>query len=569
MEMLLFQSKHTIDPAVCLGTDSSGSGEILFVNDKCSRQDEWVTVGSVKLVDQQLLESSHVLTAFTGNRSNQQKHASSSQSAHRAREEERARGPKLASGMISSGSKLVAYSTEGHLTCFDRQLSRRIPCDTATLVLMTKHRKPSMIRCAAAARASDDLFFFSLVGSRSLFVLYFVDSREEGGIVARMTPPIRIASKSLEHDGIVMMECHPSLPYVVLAGTEGSAEVYSYTHLLQRIRAQTTAAGGDRHDHRHASFDGNGEGNGDHDNSDDDEREPDAGSSGGAATTAARPTVRPRQLSVGSGTSNNKTAANAGALRKGIFSLFGGHQAEVVQDFVLTAVISAPPSPPLQPSSFGSSTVAPSVSKVHKLSMHPSGSLMAVVFEYHAQSEPATTVPTTASPSRSTAPTSSAETAQSRLSTLQSSCVCVYDITAAALQPPSSSSSGQDKRKRAPAVVPTLKAMAMNHVRYCEAELDTPPTDGGARQRQQPGQGQAAVSHERRHLQARRAVFALCFHPLEPLLLLGLAARYVGRHADKTSSSRNAGGSDDEEEEDDYDVAGAGEGSDRQEVTIW
>ena len=568
--MLQFQSKFTIDPALCLGADSSGSGEILFVIDQCSRQDEWVTVGSVKLVDQQILESSHVLTAFTGNRSHQQKQtSSSSQSSHRALEEERARGPQLASGMISSGTKLVAYSTEGHLTCFDRQLSRRIPCEAATLVLMTKRRKPVMIRCAAAARSSDDLFFFSLVGSRSLYVLYFVDSREEGGVVARMSEPIRIESTALEHDGIALLECHPSLSYVVVAGIEGPAEVYSYAPLLQRIRAQTTGAAGDGRHHRHANLDGHGEG---HEDQDDDEREPETGSSG-TATSKLPP--RPRQLSIASATNATKSTGTTAALRKGIFSLFG-QQVEVVPDFVLTAVIHAPTPPPLQPSSFGN-TVVPPMSRVHKLSMHPSGSLMAVVFEYHTRLDPVPAVPTTASPSRGAAAKSSTESAQSRRATLQSSCVCVYDITAAAMpSSSSSSSSGQDKTRRgSTVVVPTLEALATNHVKYCETDYDlnNHQTDGGARQGQGQGparqrQGLGAVRQEHHHQRAHRAVFAVCFHPSEPLLLLGVAARYIGRQVSKAGSS-GKGSSDIEEEDEDYDAAEGGEAIDRQEVTLW
>ena len=549
MAMLQLHNKLTIDPALCLGTDSSGSGEILFVNDQCSRQDEWITVGSVKLVDQQVLESSHVLTAFTGNISNQQKQTSSSQSSHRAREEERARGPQLASGMLSSGTKLVAYSTEGHLTCFDRQLSRRIPCDAATLVLMTKRRKPVMIRCATAARACDDLFFFSLVGSRSVYVLHFVDSREEGGIVARMTSPIKIESTALEHDGIAILECHPSLPYVVVAGIEGPAEVYSYAPLLQRIRTQASAVGSDGRHPRHANFEGHGEGHEDQDNSDDDEREPDANS---------RPPPRPRQSSIGSATNANKSTGTTAALRKGIFSLFG-QQVEVAPDFLLIATIAAPSPPSLQPSSFGS-TVAPPMTKVHKLSMHPSGSLMAVIFEYHTRLDP---VPDVSVNAVNAVPKSHIETAQSRRATLQSSCVCVYDITVSALPSAPSSSSGQDKTRRGTAVVPTLEAMAKNHVRYCETDLGSHQTNGSARRGQAQTQAPEAVNQEHHRLRAHRAVFAMCFHPFEPLLLLGLAARYIGGQTGK------AGSGDSEEEEEDYDVMDGEERSDRQEVTIW
>ena len=494
--MLEFESKITVDPAFCIGIDPSGNDEVLFVSDKASQQQEQhrssnVDVGSIQVLEHSLAESVFSLGTFVSSISGDRSTNTSSSPSHhivQARAEEALRGPKLAAGLLSSGSKVVAYSTEGHIACYDRAKARSVLCNAATLVLMTRHRRPVVIRCAAAARAADDVFFFSLVGAPAVHVLYFAPGRD-GSTVARMTAPIRIDSKHLEAEGVTLLECHPTQPHLVVAGADGPAEIFSYAPLLQRLRAIPLAAV-DASFNADASFDAG---------ADDDNGE------------------------------NLPSPASAG--KRSNMRLFGlfARSADTPADLALLATITAPPLKKLDGA----------VGRVHRVSLHPAGGLLAAVFEYHNNLSVA-------------ASHGGMPFRRAALATY----VCVYEVGSLLVLPKGVGRGGSG-----------LEAVAANRLRYCEFDPNFAPSE--------------AAEPEPAHVRgAHRAVFSVCFHPAEPLLLLGLVARYPvhnqpGRGWGRGSASEagvgapvsDMGGQDDDEN---YEEDGAFQGpSGQQAVSIW
>ena len=447
--MLEEDFRFTVDPASTLCVDTSGNDEVLFVRDTGTSPPHTTDVGSIKVSGHSVDETAFRLGPFE-------------------------RRDILAAGLLSSGSKVVAYSTEGHIACYDRARGRNVPCDAATL----QGRRPAVIRCAAAARAADDVFFFSLVGVPAVHVLYFGPGRD-GSTVGRMTASVRIDSRHLEAGGVTLLECHPTQPYVVVAGADGPAEIFSYAPLLQRLRAVPPSAAGD------TSFDADA-------GVDDDGHDP----AGDRPPTLGRRRNNPR-----------------------LFGLFAARRPGAPADLVPLATLAAPPVKKLEGA----------VSRVHRVSLHPAGGLMAAVFEYHNDI---------------TAPASPGGTPRRRAALATH--VGVYKV--GTLVAPTTTNSGVGQRLGPP----ELEAVAANRLWYCEA--DPKP----------------AAASEPAHMRgAHRAVFSVCFHPAEPLLLVGLVARYPPRGRGSFSNA-SVPRNDVDEEDENYAEGGAFEGaSGQQAVSIW
>ena len=247
----------TLDSSFCVLPED---GSVLYVNDRLSSQESHLDVGKVNLVDQYFDESMHRMSPFTNPLMKRNSYSNVA-----VNDVDDIKKPFLPSGLIASTSKLVAYSTEGHISCYDRVAKTSITSVTSALSLMTKGRRPVDIRCAVASRDIDDIFFFSLVGKFDIYVLYFVQNMQMDGEMKTIAKIMLITPQNLilqHHNeitnsnrndglialfgvgGITLLECHPTQPYLYIAGIEGTVQIYSYTNLLQKLKINRSSGGG-------------------------------------------------------------------------------------------------------------------------------------------------------------------------------------------------------------------------------------------------------------------------------------------------------------------------------------
>jgi hypothetical protein len=199
-----------VDPAFCLHEKV-----IIYSND---RSTDGIDIGTVDITNLSIVESVHQLNSFHG-------------SITSSSTERRGSGNQT-DGLLRCNSKLITYTANGYFSCYDKVGARSIS-SVGTINMGLKSKVSSDVRCACASRNNDELCFFSLAGEMAVFVMYFTSQGRDQ--IAKMTQPINIGEKGLHSKGgIILLECHPTLPYLFIMSAEG-VSIWSYTNLLQRV----------------------------------------------------------------------------------------------------------------------------------------------------------------------------------------------------------------------------------------------------------------------------------------------------------------------------------------------